>query len=325
MLMNKRTLLVIFLMTFLFASKRSYACDPCSLSSATKMMGQDSGKWSFSLSNQYTDFEKSDRYKDNSQKNGEIGESSSTSQLIAAYDFTDSLGVQINLPFVYQSFQQIEDFRSSNQHEDGLGDLSLGANYTPLDTDCGDYGFRLSLYGGLKFPTGDTGNLSEVESESPPHSLLSKHHPVSSGSGTVLSVGTGSYDFPISASLSITNGRAIFFSTAQYTFTTEGDFDYEFANNLLWDTGPGYYLSLDHDLTILTRVALAGEQKPTDKQNGQLVADSAVSNIYLGPQIVAILYDKLALEIGADFRVSKDNTDTVIADYRIRSGLGWRF
>src|SRR5439155_5755343 len=112
----------------------------------------------------------------------------------------------------------------------------------------------------------------------------------------------------------------------QYAIRSEGDFDYQFANDLTWSGGPGYYLALNHDYTLSFQVVVSGEYKGKDTFQGKSAEDTGVTAVYLGPQINFTWRGSLSAYVGADLPVSIDNTSLqTVPDYRIRAGLTWHF
>lgn len=324
----RRTSLFIALLTAAFGAHPVLACDLCSLYSASQLEGQSAGKWTLGVSNQYTEFESSKRFDEESVRDGQITRSYSTTYFSVGHDFTDSFGLQTFVPVVHHEFDQVTNLRRSNDTETGFGDIVLTADYSPVQIREADYTFLVGVFGGVKFPTGDTGNLGSNQVEEEPHSAEAnlRHHTIANvGNGRALTLGTGSYDFPIGASFFSRYDRFILLATSQYTFRTEGDFGYRFANDLVWDVGPGYYISLDHELTVAARIAVSGEYKPLDKQNGALAENSKVSNVYVGPQILLTAFEDLSVEVGVEARVSRDNSESVLPEWRVRSGLTYQF
>lgn len=314
-------------LSFTLSLESAFACDLCSLYSASRLESQEAGTWTAGISNQYTDFKHSKSAKQNSLKDGQETRSFSTTYLSLAHDITDTVGIQVLLPFIYHDYDKIERYRRDRKSETGIGDAVLVANVTPLQIREAEYTILAGVFGGVKFPTGDTGNLgTPVEEEAEDHSAAYRHHTLATvGNGRALTLGTGSYDFPIGGTLFSRYERFLFLATTQYTLRTEGDFNYRFANDIIWDVGPGYYFSLDHELTIAGRIAVSGEHKPSDKHDGEIVEDSSVSNVYVGPQILVTAFEDLSIEATVEGRVSRDNSDGVLPEWRVRSGLNYRF
>ena len=285
----------------------------------------------FSISEQYTAFDRAKDLPDNSIRNGELVRGYSTTQLGLAYDLLESLGLQLTIPLIIRRYDKIRNFRAATEHDSGFGDISLSGYYTFYNYNDGERAVRAGVSAGVKFPTGDTGVLRDIDStQSAPGSaqdLLFKHHTSGvSASGRALTFGTGSYDYILGLNNLLRHQRLLFFSYLQYTLRTEGDFNYEFADDLTFSSGPGYFIFLEHDRSIALRLALSGEFKGKDELNNRSVEGSQVSNLYLGPEILFLINAKISGEAGLDFRVSSEDSGAqVVPHTRIRFGLSYRF
>jgi len=202
---------------------------------------------------------------------------------------------------------------------------------------------------GVKVPSGDSSRLGEEEaedagSEDPtddpwfPRGAsgtplddggTAQHVPgrVPSGvHGHDLTLGTGSTDVLVG-----TQGFASwrrFFATAgvQYAIRTEGSFDYQFANDLLWFAGPGYFALLHDDYSLGVQVMASGESKGNDTQNGERADDTAITSVYIGPAFRGTWKNRLSAEIGLDLPLLQNNSSLqLVPNYRIRGGLSWHF
>jgi hypothetical protein len=61
-----------------------------------------------------------------------------------------------------------------------------------------------------------------------------------------------------------------------YAIRTEGDFDYRYANDLIWSTGPGVFLILNEDWTASLQFLVSGEDKGLDKFRGEKAEDTGI-------------------------------------------------
>ena len=309
------------ILSFLIASI-SLACDPCSIYTASKLQGFTPGQTSIFLSEQFTDFKS--MLPDNSIKTGELAKAYSVTQLGIGYDLNEKSSVQISIPLIGRTYDSYSNFRANSDSEFGLGDISLSANYAPISISKNGYNLTWIANTGIKLPTGDTGSLSESINA---NSKVFKHHPISSASGgRVLSLGTGSYDFIVGSGIIGRKDNYLLMTNFQYTFRTEGDFDYQFANDFIWDFGPGYYLLTEHNNTLALRAALSGEKKGLDQKDDKHVSGSKIDNLYLGPQILFTLSDNISGDLGFDFRISGNEADSaVLPEYRVRTGIAYKF
>lgn len=317
----KKLLLLNLAMLSLVTS--AYACDPCALYNVSKLQGHSKNTIAVALSEQFTKFK---RIELNNLSNTEYTKGFSTSVFSTSYDLKDDLGLQLNIPFIIRDYVKRERFNESGEIDSGIGDISLGANYSPLTYRKNQYSAILSLYGTIKFPTGDTGSLPKDNS-----SRLA-HHPgptlgaTGASGGRTLTIGTGSTDYIFGTSFSARIDRLLWLSTFQYAIRTEGDFDYRFDNDIVWNTGPGAYLILKDNQTLALRAVFSGEHKGKDVLDGNKVSGSAISNLYLGPEIIATLNQNWLADFGFDIPVYVDKSDSTLEpDWRIRTSISYRF
>lgn len=305
------------------------ACDPCALYSASRLQGHESGAVTLSVSEQYTDYDRPREFRENSVRSGEFVRGFSTTQFALSYDPSETFGLQLTVPLVARSFDEVRSFRTESGSDAGIGDLSLVGSYSFLNNLTGDWRFLAGAFGGVKFPTGDTGVLREVSEDSAdvtPEAFL-RHHTIGSASGgRALAFGSGSYDYITGVNFLTRYDRTLLLGTAQYTIRTEGDFGYEFADDFLWTASAGQYLALGHDYSWALLASLSGEFKGKDDLNGELVAGSDTSNLYLGPTTFFTYGEALGAEITIDFRVTgEDPGASVVPDMRVRAALSYRF
>lgn len=327
--MNKFSKAVLVAVAFFAFQQNATACDPCALYSVSKLAGHTENVVTLALSEQFTKYKRS-----NAQdvRSGEFTRDYSTTQLIGAYDFNERFGVQASVPFIYRSFDAVTGFRETDESETGIGDSSFLLSFSPISVREADKASVLSLFAGVKVPTGDSGSLDDALtlSQSPRlnNETHNRHHTVSVGSGTsgrVLTIGTGSTDFLIGSSLSLRRDKVFLLSSLQYAFRTEGDYDYRFDNDLLWNTGPGVYAVLDDAYSVAFRLAVNGEHKGKDRFQGADVEDSQVRNLYVGPEAIFTWRSKMFGELGLDIPVESRKTSTIEPDYRVRFTMGYRF
>lgn len=330
--MRRNYLSYFWVIVFVFFVEPASACDPCALYNASRLQGHATDTFTLSVSEQYTDFDRAQDSKENSVKDGEFVRGFSTTQFGLAYDATERIGVQLTLPLVARKFDEIKQFRSSTESDAGLGDISLAGTYSFIDYKDQDWAVIAGFTGGVKFPTGDTGVLEDVseEEETSDHlteQLVLKHHQIGTATGgRALTFGTGSYDYILGLNLLSRYQRYLLLSSAQHTLRTEGDFNYEFADDFLVSLGTGYYFLLDHEFTAAGLISLSGEFKGKDHLNGEIVNGSEVSNLYLGPEFLFSLNDKLGAQVSLDFRVTDEDGDsTVVPETRIRASVSYRF
>lgn len=304
------------------------ACDPCALYSLSRLEAPHQGKVSLSVSEQYTDYSETSQAKNQPLKDGEIARGFSTTQFALSYDIDDLFSVQTTLPLIIRTYDKVQGYRRDREEETGLGDASLIGSLALLNERTASGSVRGALYSGVKFPTGDTGALEELtEDDAEGRNLGVRHHTASSGSGTrALTLGSGSYDVIFGGAVLAKYDRFLVGANTQYTLRTEGDFNYEFADDLLWSIGPGYYLLLEHEQSLAARITLSGEHKASDTLDGTLQSGTKYSHLFVGPELLFTLPGNLSGETGIDFRVYEDDPGTtVLPDYRLRAALSYRF
>ncbi len=245
---------------------------------------------------------------------------SSITQLFAGYQFNDALGVQANVPYIRRAFRRPEGDTVRNGTEAGLGDAVLLAHWRPVFAIRVDTVFALTLLGGVKLPTGSSDRIAEEFDEgSEEGGLPSAVH------GHDLALGSGSVDGIVGVSAFLDHKRLVANASVQYSIRTKGDFDYRYANDLSWSFAPGYYLDLEHENTLAAAVVLSGERKGQDTLAGGRTDDTAISAVYLGPQLSYSRGSKLYAEAGADFPLRQNNAALqAVPDYRLRLALTWR-
>jgi hypothetical protein len=332
---------------------RAHACDPCSVMAASSSNRVAPGGFSLGVAQQFTSFGTVQREGREIENVGSQRLDSSITQMLVGVGLTKSWSLHANLPLINRRFRRIEEGELERGTEAGIGDVALIATYRRAGEawDGGSYSFGIS--GGLKLPTGDSGQLNESHGQN--HSDHDGDHqremevitPIHGGldhddgegpdedgpysgvasaiHGHDLALGSGSIDFPIGVDFSVTNGRAFLHSALQYTFRTEGDYNYEYADDLLWDVGPGYYLHLEHDDSVSLKLVLSGEYKRKDLIDGAREGDTRLRSMFIGPALSAHfsgLHGELAWFIPVDI----DNSGTqAVADYRIKASVSYVF
>jgi hypothetical protein len=230
-------------------------------------------------------------------------------------------GVQLNVPLVHRSFKRPEGFETDRGTESGIGDVSLIGRFLAYHRESESVTTFWNVFGGIKFPTGDSGRLreelNEVEVPGAPESGIHGHD---------LTLGSGSFDGIVGTSLYARRNRAFVSATMQYTIRTEGDFGYEFANDLTWSGGPGVILVLQERFTLSLQANVSGETKPRDTFQGETAEDTGVTIVYAGPEFTATWKNRLSAELGVDLPVIRDNTAfQIVSDYRVHGAVTWHF
>lgn len=265
---------------------------------------------------------------------------SSITQVVAGYSFNARFALQINLPLIYRSFERPEGFAIDRGTESGLGDLSLLGKFVLFHHEKGgrsdlrfddpknphfekheaDFTFTALLIGGVKFPTGSTDRLKEefdeVDVPGAPESGIHGHD---------LTLGTGSFDGIIGGQISLRSKSFFFQSDVQFTIRGDGDHQYNFANDLSWSGGPGYYFVWNRQTVVGLQLVCSGEHKGVDEFQSRPAEDTGITAVFLGPRVIAS-FGKMSGELAAEIPISIDNTALqAVPDYRLRASFAVRF
>jgi hypothetical protein len=329
--MGARCGLCLVVASLVFSSS-AFACDPCALYNASRLQGHSEETLTLAISEQFTEFDLANGVKENSVSDAEYVKDFSTTQLTLAYDLTERFGIQANLPVIARRYTDVENFRTSEDYDAGIGDASLAATYSVVDYRDTDWSAIVGVTGGVKFPTGETGLLNQVVNDEERGAnegivqLLAHHQIGSASGGRALVFGTGSFDYILGLNFLARYQRYFTISTAQYTIRTEGDYGYKFANDLIGSIGGGYYFLLEHDYTAGALMVLYGEFKSKDDLNGELVSGSQYSNLYLGPEFISTWGENFGFQAGVSFRVTGEDVNaTVVPDVRLLASISYRF
>ncbi len=313
------------------------ACDICAIYTSVDISEIISG-FRLGLAQQYTDF--GTRMEDSVEVENPGEElQSSITQILLGYNFGPEWGLQVNLPIIYRPYTRLEEDDLVSGSESGIGDLALLGRWVPFRTVSERGLFRFSIFGGLKFPTGNSDPLAE-ESEpsiddlirgkflSSTASLGSAAHggAASAIHGHDLALGTGSYDGVVGGQLFMSWDRFFWTTSGQYTIRTEGSFDYRYANDLTFNAGPGYFAYLDHGWSVGLQAIISGETKGQDEFDGEALDDTAATYLFAGPAIRLAYGASLSAEVGGDIPFVRNETSLqIVPDYRIRGAIVWRF
>jgi hypothetical protein len=265
---------------------------------------------------------------------------SSITQLVAGYGITKRFALQLNIPLIYRSFARPEGFEIDRGTESGLGDISLLGRFVAFhfgsspdralivsdsksqqsDVMPQDFSCSVVALAGIKFPTGDSSRIKEefheVEVPGAPESGIHGHD---------LTLGTGSYDGIFGGDASMRFKEWFFQAGLQFTLRGDGLHQYDFANDLSWSGGPGYYLVRKKDAVVGVQFVISGEHKDVDRFMGEPADDTGITSVFLGPRIIASVKN-IGAELEVDLPVLIDNTAfQAVPDYRIRGGVAIHF
>ena len=300
------------LLGFLVAGGQAvFACDLCAIYGAAEAEGESGQGFFGGVAEQFTRFGMfQSGGHDAANPDGEYV-NSLISQAFVGYNINDRFGLQFNVPFIYR------DYGKDGVHasESGIGDVSLIGNVRLYQKLTKDVTFRWTALGGLKFPTGSSDKLDPAEPD------------FAAGiGGHDLALGSGSYDGLVGTGFFARWKRLFVTGAMQYAIRTEGDFGYQFANDWTWLGGPGVYLLMRDDCTLTLQAAVSGESKGQDTINGTATDDTAVTSVFLGPQLNFTWAGRLSVQLAGDLPVSiASSGDQIVPDYRVRAAVVWRF
>jgi len=313
----------------------AWACDICAIYTGTLVQQEKTGLY-LAVGEQYTDF-------GTVRTNGVTVPNphheyvkSSITQLVVGYSFTSWIGVQANVPLISREYRRVEGGEPVRGDASGLGDVSFVVRGSPFSGNIGEALLHVELLAGVKTPTGDSDRLAEelaapeefgslepaaLRSRSPRH----KEHE-SAVHGHDLALGSGSVDGIFGASMHGSWKRAFLAVQMQYALRGNGDFGYTYANDFTWQTGAGFYAITEDSHTAALQFTVSGEKKDKDVQFGMVSDDTATTAVYVGPGVSLTWKDVLTGQLTVDIPVRQDETETqIVADYRLRGGLTWRF
>ena len=292
-----------------------FACDFCAVYSAAEAQGNSGKGFYGGLAEQFTYFD-TFQVDGHEQRNPDAEHLSSVmSQLFAGYNFNDRIGVQFNLPVIYREYAATDSGVRRHGSEIGLGDAMLLGNFRIYKKRTTDYTFNWNALAGLKLPTGDSGHLKASEPD------------FAEGiGGHDLALGSGSFDGVIGTDIFARWKKIFLTAGTQYAIRSEGDFGYQYANDLSWSGGPGIYVALKDDYTLSLQAIVSGEYKPEDTRNGVATDDTAETSVFLGPQINFTWGNQFSAQLGADLPVSiKSSGEQIVPSFRIHAAVTWRF
>lgn len=334
----------------LAAAVRSAACDLCGCSIPNQHFVPSSGFF-LGGSEQFTRFDTLQEDGRRIDNDARQRLDSSITQTFVGYRWTDWFAVQVNVPFIARSWRRTSENGIDEGEVTGLGDVSLLATVTPVNHTRGNFTLIARVTGGVKFPTGDSDRLGEEAEEGHAHGAETTveetdHHeggepegahehaqemhgpeaPESGVHGHDLALGSGSVDAVAGASVYLQWKRLFFTGQAQYAIRTEGDFDYRYANDFLWDAGPGIELIHRPTHRVAVQFICSGETKGKDEFRGEKAADTAVTTVFLGPRISGSWRERFHANVELDVPVHRANSDLqIVPDYRLRASVGWEF
>jgi hypothetical protein len=304
-----RRSLFAFALNIALGVSRLYACDSCGMNNSVQVPGvmnslRSTGlqpkAWTLGVSEQFSTFRiRGENELRTTETDLELIRNLSVTQFTAAYNISSQVAFQINAPLVVRNYEHFERFAKVRDTEAGLGDMSFLGTYSPYSWSDVESRVFVAGFGGVKAPTGDTGSLTRIVSEDGNSASTQIQ-------GRGLTLGTGSVDVPLGLVAYGRSGRLQIFSSAQYTIRTEGAADYRFADDLSWSAAPGWLFIIGEEQSLATSLVVSGENKGGDHVNGEFLPKTAVSNVYMGPEVFYSVTDRLSILLGVDLPLSVD-------------------
>ena len=129
------------LLPFFFS--QASACDSSAIYTASEAPGVSTTGWFTGAASQYTDSATTQLDGHEVPNEADQHLDSSITQMIVGYNFTPRFSAQVNLPYIYRSYNRPEGFLTDKGTEVGFGDASLLGRFliTRIDkpdvTSCG--------------------------------------------------------------------------------------------------------------------------------------------------------------------------------------------
>ncbi len=286
---------------------------------------------------------------------------SSITQILLGYNLTETIGLQANIPIISRTFTRITEEGIDHGDETGFGDISLLGLFSPFRWVGVDSVVRTTLMAGIKLPSGSSSRLreelDEVDDDTaipefpdvPGRGLPGFPTEVRTSRGTVtsnhttggetesglhghdLALGSGSVDGVFGARIFGSWKRLFASGSVQYFVRSQGRFNYQYANEILWRVGPGVFLALDdvalgRGYTLNLAAVFSGESKGKDTLSGVSQDDTAYTGLYLGPSMTFTWGESLQATLGGDIPVEQKTTELqLVPDFRITAAVTWRF
>jgi hypothetical protein len=278
---------------------------------------------------------------------------SSITQILLGYRIVPRFGLRLVLPIISRTFRRATAHGAQRGDESGPGDLSLIGDVNLYEWGDLSSILQLSAFGGLKLPSGDSSRLKEEseevaslpvgvyperarvregsqESVPRPNHETGEHEVASGVHGHDLALGSGSVDGILGAQAFFSWYKLFFSGSVQYLLRTEGDFHYRYANELLWQAGPGLFALSGHaetigSYTLALQAVLSGESKGRDTSHGEKAGDTSITALYIGPRVSLGLGSSFSADLGGELPVLQNNSELqIVPDYRLRGGITWR-
>lgn len=334
-----------------FSISPAHACDVCALGLGDRSGSLTAHETQIRLDEQLLvlkDLELGDRRIDNSAKERMT---TSISHLVFAYGLTSKVKFEATLPILSRHYRRLNGETTRSASDSGIGDVTLKAEAIVFDTGACEASTRLSLFGGIKIPTGDSRRLlsdhhdelletdSNTEMTEEHHDEEGHMHGLSRHSEDTghddmlpsaihehdLAFGSGSFDFPVGFRLQQLFGKWGLGIDSQYLIKTSGRADYRFGNDWVYSGWAGRQLSLENGNSLWLAAHLTGERKDSDRRSGAEEDATQFATMYVGPSLSfasPVVDASFALDIPV-----KTETEglQLVPETRVRFSLGYRF
>ncbi len=338
------------------------ACDLCALYTSMQVDSPSPGAIRFSASEQYTEFDKLQYDGHYAENPADQYLKSSVTQVSGQYDISDQTALQFVAPIISRSYRRVQENEPVTGDVSGFGDMSLLFHYNPIRYSRGKFTTRVRFFAGVEAPTGDAhllgeeadpshihgggGDIHEEDGHGDGHSdegeghhlaaSMPKHNGEDHGEpeplvnaihGHDITLGSGSWDFPLGFGLTTQWDRLIASADAQYNINTTGAFNYRYANSLIWTTSVGRFVYLEDETQVSLRARLSGQWKEFDVGSGGVeYPDTAQNYVFLGPEVNATTAYRFQLVLGLDIPVEMKNSDLqAVPTSRFRAAITYKF
>ena len=300
------------------------ACDFCTCELPDMGLGNHTG-WHVSVSEQFTHF--GTLQQDGHTIANPAGEylDSSITQFVIGYDFAHALGVQVNVPLVYRSFQRWHNGVLDKASESGVGDVSFLAHWAPIHIQRSDFLVTARFFAGLSLPTGDSRRVLEEAAESGEGE--GEGGTIASGiHGHDLTLGSGSVSGLFGVDARVQWKRLFLTAGLEGVVHTKGAHGYTFADEMNFRGALGVFLVDGEAFNLALSAECTGSTKGQDVFQGVRATDTSSTIVYLGPQIAANWAKRYHAEVGVQFPVLRENSGVQsVPDYRVSATFGVRF
>ena len=334
-------ILISAIVLFALCAQPLMACDMCSVYSAMQAQGGGGKGFFGGVVEQFI-------HEGTLQNDGhEVANTSgqylddSVTTIFGGYNLNSRLDLQFNIPVINRSYKRPVGSTIETGTVSGVGDLSLIGNFVAYRKIEKDFSINWNVLAGVKFPTGDSSHLNDPEyhtgggshgfhaatATSGANATTSAVATTNSGVwGHSLALGSGSMDGVVGTSIAARWTRIFLNAGVQYSITTEGDYSHQYANDLTWSGGPGYYFLLNEDYTLALQGVISGDYRGNDTYSGVSDGHSAETIVYVGPQINFTWTEKLSALVAVDLPVSIANSGLqAVPDYKVRAAVRWNF